>query len=100
MITQLKKDLRKLEDKEQAKHLARFFKTGKGQYGEGDKFLGIKVPVQRQIARKYKELPLNDLQKLLDSKIHEHRLVALLILVEQYQKNPDAKIVNFYLGNA
>jgi len=96
----LKKDLENLADPEKAKILSRFFKTGKGQYGEGDFFLGIVVPKQRTIAKKYARLPLGDIGRLLKSKIHEHRLVSLLILVNTY-KNADKKdrekIVDFYL---
>jgi 3-methyladenine DNA glycosylase AlkD len=99
-------DLRKFTDKEKAILLQRFFKTGKGEYGEGDVFLGITVPKQRQIAKKYALLPITDLQTLLNSKIHEERLTALLILVSQYKKadkNKDEKqkeiIFNFYLKN-
>lgn len=99
-------DLRKFTDKEKAILLQRFFKTGKGEYGEGDVFLGITVPKQRQIAKKYALLSITDLQTLLNSKIHEERLTALLILVSQYKKadkNKDEKqkeiIFNFYLKN-
>ena len=81
MLNQLKKDLKKLANPEKAGILQRFFKTGKGEYGEGDLFLGITVPEQRKIAKKYSELPLKETQKLLSGKIHEHRLTALLILV-------------------
>ena len=102
MLTQLQKDLRKLANPEKAKILSRFFKTGKGEYGEGDIFLGITVPEQRRIAIRFKTLDLSDIQKLLKSKVHEERLTALLILVEQYKKSDEKKkknIVNFYLQN-
>src|SRR3972149_7931576 len=88
---------------EQAKTLLRFFKTGKGEYGEGDKFLGIKVPVSRKIAKQFKDLSFEEIQELLNSKIHEERLIALFILTEQYRKgNGEHKkvIYNFYLRNA
>ena len=101
-LQQLKSELGKLADKKQAKILAGFFKTGPGEYGEGDIFLGIKVPVQRKIARGYENLSLIDLQKLLNSKIHEYRLIALLILISQYKKfdnQSKKKIVEFYLQN-
>ena len=64
----------------------RFFKTGPGQYGEGDRFLGISVPVLRQLAREYTELPLGAVTTLLASPLHEERLLALLILVRQYER--------------
>jgi 3-methyladenine DNA glycosylase AlkD len=92
--------LQQAADPERAKILSRFFKTGKGQYGEGDVFLGITVPEQRVIAKKYRDLPLKDIEKLLLSETHEHRLVALLILMIQYKKTDDRgrlEIVDFYL---
>jgi 3-methyladenine DNA glycosylase AlkD len=102
MLNQLKKDLKKLANPEKAKILQRFFKTGKGEYGEGDVFLGITVPEQRKIAKKYSGLPLSETQKLLSGKIHEHRLTALLILVIKYKKADDTdkkKISHFYIKN-
>ncbi len=102
MLDQLKKDLSQLGNSEKAKNLSWFFKTGKGQYGEGDMFLGITVPEQRKIASRYVDLPLNDLRELLGSKIHEHRLTALLILVSKYRRADSAGksgIFFFYLRN-
>jgi 3-methyladenine DNA glycosylase AlkD len=68
-----------------------FFRTGKGQYGEGDKFLGLTVPHQRRLAKRFAELPLATLDSLLRSGYHEHRLTAILILVGQYQRGDLAK---------
>lgn len=102
-LTGIRVELKKAGNPEQAKLLQRFFKTGKGEYGEGDVFLGIKVPVQRSIAKKYIGLSLPKLQELLESKIHEERLVSLLILVEKYKKSTEldkANIFNFYIKNA
>ncbi len=104
MLNELKKEIENSKNPEQAKQLQRFFKTGKGQYGEGDIFLGIKVPIQRSIAKKYTELSFKDLQTLLDSKIHEKRLIALIILTNKYKKAKKDKlkkreIFEFYLKN-
>ena len=102
MLVGLKKDLRRDASKEKARILSGFFKTGKGQYGEGDVFLGVTVPKARIIARKYAEISFGDIKKLLDSPIHEERLVALLILVEQYKEgdvNMREKIFEFYIKN-
>jgi 3-methyladenine DNA glycosylase AlkD len=101
-LTELRRELKKAADKEQARNLQRFFKTGKGEYGEGDKFYGIKVPVQRRIAKNYAGIPLSDIQVLLESPIHEERLISLLILVDQYTQGDDTvreKIFGFYLKN-
>lgn len=94
--------LKKLENPEKGIFLQRFFKTGKGEYAEGDIFLGISVPVSRDIARKYNQLPLSEIEKLLTSKIHEERLVALFILVSQFKKgSPETqrKIYEFYVDH-
>ena len=98
----IKEELQEIQDPEKAKILLKFFKTGKGQYGEGDIFLGIKVPDQRKIARKYSGIPLDDIGLLLKSNIHEFRLTSLLILVQNYRKKDfDGKkeIVEFYLSH-
>lgn len=79
-----------------------FFKTSKGEYGEGDVFAGIKVPEQRQIAKAFFNLGYPAIKRLLSSKIHEERLIALLILVHNFEKRGDAeqeKIFNFYIKN-
>jgi len=83
--------LNKLKDKERAEHSARFFRTGKGEYGEGDVFLGITVPKQREVAKKFLDLSLKDIEELLKSKIHEHRFTALEVLVMQYEQAGKSK---------
>lgn len=100
------KDLDKLGNPKKAKDFSYFFKTGKGQYGEGDLFLGISVPECRGLAKKYKELSISEISKLITSKYHEHRLVALLIIVQKYRdsvkkntKLEQKEIINFYLKN-
>ncbi len=101
-LTQLQKELQQLADPKQQEILQRFFKTGKGEYGEGDKFIGIKVPVQRKVAKKYQALSLTDIQTLLNSDIHEYRLTALILLINHYTKANDTnkqKIFDFYLHN-
>lgn len=85
MLEELKKDLEASGSKEKAKVLQRFFKTGPGEYGEGDVFLGVAVPEQRKVAKNYKDLSYPKIKELLESKIHEHRLVGLLILLENYR---------------
>ncbi|MCL5774981.1 MAG: DNA alkylation repair protein [Patescibacteria group bacterium] len=100
-LAKLKTDLRQASSPAKAKVLQSFFKTGKGEYGEGDIFLGITVPRQRALAKKYEtELSANDLEKLLKSKIHEERLVGILILVAKFQKgeeNEKGEVFRFYL---
>lgn len=98
----VKSELKKLGSPEKKEILQRFFKTGKGEYGEGDIFLGIMVGDQRNVAKKHTELPIEEVKKLLQSKVHEHRLVALMILLEKYKKADEKgrkKIYDFYLKN-
>lgn len=101
-VSKLLNNLKTASNPQKAKLLSGFFKCGKGQYGEGDIFLGIYVPIQRSIAKKYEDLELKDLEFLLKSKIHEQRLVALFILVAKFKKGDDKvkeKIFKFYLKN-
>jgi len=102
MLDQIKRDLAKLKDPNRAKNLSWFFKTGKGQYGERDIFLGIPVPEQRRVAKKYVDLSFDDLQELLKSKIHEYRFTALVILISKYRKAEGSgkkEIFDFYMKN-
>lgn len=86
ILEDLRKDLSLYSSPEKAKILKKFFKTGKGQYGEGDIFIGVKVPDLRKIVRKYENIPLDKALNLLRSKIHEERLIALLIMVEKAKR--------------
>jgi len=101
MYKKILKEIISLKNKEKNAILSRFFKTGKGEYGEGDKFLGIVVPVSRQIAKKYNDLTFSDIEKLLKNEYHEVRLIAILILVHNYKtkKVEPKKIYDFYLKN-
>ena len=97
---QLLRDLAALANPTRAAGAAKYFKSGVGEYGEGDKFIGIPVPALRNAALRYRALPLPDLALLLASPIHEHRLSALEILVAQYEGTADTErnnIVEFYL---
>ena len=95
-------ELKVLANPEKAKILQRFFKTGKGEYGEGDIFLGIMVGDSRKVAKKHASISFPELKKLLASKIHEERLVALLILVQKFSKGSEAEkkgVFDFFLEN-
>ena len=99
---ELSKILRKLADPVIAGHSRRFFKTGKGEYGEGDTFLGIRVPVLRQQAKKHKDISLKETLRLLKSVYHEERLCVLFILTHQFEKaNKQHRTVIYklYLAN-
>lgn len=102
-LTQIKKELERLGNAEKAVHCARFFKTGKGEYGEGDKFIGVTVPDQRKVTRAFvKKLTTAEAFELLKSEIHEYRLTALFILVDHYKKAPEKtkkEIYELYLKN-
>jgi len=92
--------LRELINPEKAEFLPRFFKTHKGGYGEGDLFLGVVVPDQRKVARRFKDLPEEEILALLDSPFHECRLTGLFILVRRYERSdPErrARITNLYV---
>ena len=86
----LRRELRAEAAADDAVHLQRFFKTGPGQYGEGDRFLGVRVPVLRRLARDYRALPADDALALLQSRWHEERLLGLLLLVAMYQRGHEA----------
>ncbi len=85
-LSALRREVHVLADPQVAAFLQRFFKTGLGEYGEGDRFLGIRVPALRRLARGHRSLPLDAVLELLGSAWHEERLLALLLLVEQYRR--------------
>ena len=94
------RELTRLKNPKKAVYVAHYFKTGKGEYGEGDVFIGLTVPQVRAIAKKYRDLPLTDIEKLLHNNIHEYRLTALIILTEKYKRAVNKKeIVDLYLKN-
>lgn len=99
----IKKELLALSDPEKRAFLPHFFKTGKGGYGEGDKFIGVVVPKQRELIKKYKVLELEEVEKLLTDEYHECRLTALLFLVNMFTKFKDEharkEIYEFYIAH-
>lgn len=98
----ISKKLHGLGDSEIAQHSQHFFKTGKGEYGEGDRFLGIRVPVLRQHIRQFRDVSAENVLKLLASKYHEERLFALLLLVDKFKRGTEAErnwIYRYYLAN-
>ena len=100
-IQQIKKRLKQLANKEKAEILQRFFKTGPGEYGEGDVFIGVKVPDLRKVAKDFRDIAIKDVIILLESAIHEERLLALLILVSKYVKGNEVakkEIYKLYLN--
>ncbi|MGI5876817.1 MAG: DNA alkylation repair protein [Dethiobacteria bacterium] len=103
-VLKIKNELQQYADPEKAEFLPRFFKAAPGGYGEGDLFLGVKVPFQRKISRKYyKEISLQEVEKLLQDSFHECRLTALIILCLRFAKargeDDKTEIVNLYLRN-
>lgn len=102
IVSEIKTALQELSIPGKAEIMQAFFKTGKGEYGEGDVFIGVTVPDQRSVAKEfYNKISLAELSQLLSSKIHEHRLTALLLLVYKFEKTKDQslrkEIVDFYL---
>ena len=102
MTEEIQKHLQKLGDKQRAKIQQGFFKTGPGEYGEGDIFLGIRIPELRKLAKEYQDIPSREVWQLLKAPIHEERLLALLILVRKYSKGTETerkRIYELYLRN-
>ena len=101
-ITAITRAIKEQANPERAIHSLGFFKTGKGQYGEGDVFLGLTVPMQRVIAKEFRNLPVPTILRLMKSKYHEYRLIALLILVLQFEQGDEQTkkhIVDIYLSH-
>jgi len=102
MNKNIQTELKWLGNKEYAARLGKYFKTGKGEYGEGDKFLGIQVPALRKIAKKYRNISIGEASELVKSQFHEERLFSLLVLVELFKRANDKdkkKIYTVYLSN-
>jgi 3-methyladenine DNA glycosylase AlkD len=92
----LEQTLKELGDDAIAQHSQRFFKTGKGEYAEGDRFLGIRVPVLRKLAKRYRKLPMAAVNRLLTSEFHEERQLALFLLVARFQSSGEADRQKLY----
>ena len=102
IIKNIRKKLRQLGSEKNAKVLERFFKTGPGEYGEGDVFIGVRVPDLRKLVKEYQDISLKRVMQFLKSSIHEERMFALLILIGKYSKGNEAvkkKIYDLYLQN-
>jgi len=101
-LSVLRKKIREIASPDIAETMQWFFKTGEGEDGEGDVFIGLKVPTQRKLAKEFRDLTLNDLRQLLKSPIHEERLISLFILIHKYDKGNEKEkddIFSFYLKN-
>lgn len=101
-LRDVKKDLRKHANKKNAEIAQRFFKTGPGEYAEGDIFIGVRVPQVRLVSRKYRHLKIPVLRKLLRSKYHEERLAALIMMVDRFareEREVRKEIYELYLAN-
>jgi len=102
IVQNIQRRLQELGSREKAKVLQRFFKTGPGEYGEGDVFIGVKVPELRKLAKEYQEITVKEVKQLLKSAIHEERLLALFILVRKYSKGNETekkRTYELYLKN-
>ena len=102
-LAAIRQELRQFADSKRATDLQWFFKTGLGEYGEGDRFLGVAMPEIRRVARRHRDLPLAQTEKLLASRFHEERMCALVIMVLQYAKADEAghrRLKDAYLKNA
>ena len=101
-LQEVQRELRGLGDKAHARVMQRFFKTGPGEYGEGDRFVGVKVPQVRKLAKRHRDLNLSTVEKLLRSPVHEERLLALFVLNLQFQRGGETetrRIYDLYVGN-
>jgi len=102
ILENITKKLKEIGNKEKAKKHQRFFKTGPGEYGEGDIFVGVTVPELRKLAKEYKTIPLREVKQLLHSSIHEERLLSLFMLIHRYSKGDESekkRIYELYLKN-
>jgi len=102
IVRDIRRKLQQLGSKDKAKVLQRFFKTGPGEYGEGDVFIGVRVPDLRKLVKEYQDITIKEVMQLLRSSIHEERLFALLILVSKYSKGNETvkkRIYELYLQN-
>ncbi|HYP29706.1 MAG TPA: DNA alkylation repair protein [Blastocatellia bacterium] len=102
ITNEIRARMRELADDERAHVLQRFFKTGPGEYGEGDLFLGITIPELRKLAKQYRSVRLEEVLSLLTSRYHEERVLALLMMIDAYSKGDEAakeRIYRLYLKN-
>ncbi len=98
----IREKLQAMADPRQAANLQRYFKTGPGEYGEGDRFLGLRVPQVRQLIKEFSATPLKDIQTLLSSELHEVRLLALLLMVRRFQSGEEKereRLYRYYLAS-
>jgi len=100
-LNEVKRELRAVAEPERVEVMQRFFRTGPGEYAEGDVLIGVRVPATRKIARAHRDLPLEEALRLLDSEIHEERLLALLIMVDRFERDPGSRedVYEAYLAN-